>query len=239
MDIILKSIFAIIFFLIIFGFPLQQQKSYSINFIHSNSSDITTMPGYVECFIDYKTSYCGDCPPACLSFNSSNIIVNNKFLARHMDQVFEKQTRQISEVRAGGNKNDTYAATIYLYSLLIKNQIKLSEVHLIENIIKEIQTASSPISLGKYVKEKLNNLTSDENSTPIAISIVGITAKSIDLLINKDNLLYSLEGNPNLINDFGIQKKWIMEILNNAIIGCDESGITGCLASSVASTGVT
>jgi hypothetical protein len=159
-------------------------------------------------------------------------------LARHVDKVFENQLRQVSEVRSGVNKNDNYTATIYSLSLLIKNQIKLSEFYLIENIIKEIQTASSPVSLGKNIKEKLNNLTSFENSSPIAISIVSITSKAVDLLINKDNLLYSIEGNPNLIDDFAVQKKWIMEILNNAIIGCNESGITGCLTSSVASTGV-
>jgi hypothetical protein len=73
-------------------------------------------------------------------------------------------------------------------------------------LIKEIQTANSPVYLSKNVKEKLNNLTSDESSSPIAISIVNITSKSIDLLINKDNLLYSIEGNPNLIQDFTIQK---------------------------------
>lgn len=33
-------------------------------------------------------------------------------------------------------------------------------------------------------------------------------------------------------------KKWILEVLNNAIIGCNGSGLPGCLAGSVASTGV-
>ena len=238
MHIILKSVFISIILLIILCFLSQPQKSFSITFARSNNSNTTTLPGYTECFMDYKTSSCNDCPPGCLSFNSSNIIVNNKYLARHMDQVFEKQIRQISEVRAGVNKNDTYTAYIYLLSILIKNQIKLSEFYLIENLIKEIQNASSPVSLGNNVKEKLNNLTSDENSSPIAISIVNITSKSIDLLINKDSLLYMIEGNPNLIQDFVIQKKWITEILNNAIIGCNSSGLSGCLAASVASTGV-
>ena len=35
-----------------------------------------------------------------------------------------------------------------------------------------------------------------------------------------------------------IQKKWILEVLNNTIIGCNGSGLPGCLAGSVASTGV-
>lgn len=76
------------------------------------------MPGY----IDYKISYFNDCQPNCISFNFSNIIVDNKILANNVDKVFEKELRQISEVRYGVNKNDSYVATIYLYSLLIKSQ---------------------------------------------------------------------------------------------------------------------
>jgi hypothetical protein len=68
---------------------------------------------------DTKT---GNWLPIETPFNQN--IVNNNFFARHMGQVFEKQIRQISEVRAGVNKNDTYTATIFLFSLLKKNQIK-------------------------------------------------------------------------------------------------------------------
>ena len=89
------------------------------------------------------------------------------------------------------------------------------------------------------VKEKLNLLTSDNNSgSPIAISIVNIVSKSIDLLIDGDSILSTIQENPHLMHDLPTQKKWIIEILNNAIIGCDMSGIIGCLSTSIASTGV-
>ncbi|MGN6821379.1 MAG: hypothetical protein ACTHJ7_01160 [Candidatus Nitrosocosmicus sp.] len=197
------------------------------------------MSGYIGCFIDFKTSNCDDCPPSCLSFNSSNIIVDNKILAKNIDKVFENQLRQISEVRSGVNKNDTYTASIYLYSLLLKNQIKLPELNLLEQLINDSQTTNSLVFLGKDVKDKLNLLSSDNSSSsPIAISIVNIVSKSIDLLIDCDSILSTIEGNPNLMHDLPTQKKWILEVLDNAIIGCDESGLAGCLASSVASSGI-
>ncbi|MGN6614021.1 MAG: hypothetical protein ACTHKC_03165 [Candidatus Nitrosocosmicus sp.] len=217
-----------------------QSQSFSLSFIHSNyPSRNTTLSGYIGCFIDFKTSNCDDCPPSCLSFNSSNIIVDNKILAKNIDKVFENQLRQISEVRSGVNKNDTYTASIYLYSLLLKDQIKLPELNLLEQIINDSQTTNSLVFLGKDVKDKLNLLTSDNSSSsPIAISIVNIISKSIDLLIDGDNILSTIEGNPNLMHDLPTQKKWILEVLDNAIIGCDESGLAGCLASSVASSGI-
>ncbi|MGN6351361.1 MAG: hypothetical protein ACTHL3_07855 [Candidatus Nitrosocosmicus sp.] len=217
-----------------------QSQSFSLSFIHSNyPSRNTTLSGYMGCFIDFKTSNCDDCPPSCLSFNSSNIIVDNKILAKNIDKVFENQLRQISEVRSGVNKNDTYTASIYLYSLLLKNQIKLPELNLLEQLINDSQTTNSLVFLGKDVKDKLNLLTSDNSSSsPIAISIVNIISKSIDLLIDGDSILSTIEGNPNLMHDLPTQKKWILEVLDNAIIGCDESGLAGCLASSVASSGI-
>jgi hypothetical protein len=81
-------------------------------------------------------------------------------------------------------------------------------------------------------------LISDNSSSPLAISIVNIVSKSIDLLIDGDSILSTIEGNPHLLHDLPTQKNWILEVLNNAIIGCNEAGIEGCLASSVASTGV-
>ncbi|MGN6628973.1 MAG: hypothetical protein ACTHKJ_03755, partial [Candidatus Nitrosocosmicus sp.] len=204
-----------------------------MSFIHSNyPSRNTTLSGYIGCFIDFKTSNCDDCPPSCLSFNSSNIIVDNKILAKNIDKVFENQLRQISEVRSGVNKNDTYTASIYLYSLLLKNQIKLPELNLLEQLINDSQTTNSLVSLGKDVKDKLNLLTSDNSSSPIAMSIANIVSKSIDLLIDGDPILSTIEGHLNLMHDLPTQKKWILEVLDNSIIGCDESGLAGCLASS-------
>jgi hypothetical protein len=238
-SVILKSIFINIIIFIILTSLLQSQKSFPMIFIHTNyPSKNTTLPGYTECFIDYKTNECNDCPPICLSSNSSNIIVDNKILAKNIDKVFENQLRQISGVRFDTNQSDRYTADIFLYSLLIKNQIKLSEVKSIEEIINESNATNSLVSLGKDVKEKLDELTFNNNSSPIAISIVNIIFKSIDLLIDGDNILSTVEGNPNLLYDLPTQKKWILEVLNNAIIGCNESGLAGCLASSVASTGV-
>ena len=228
-----------VLFLIIFTNHILQSQSFSLSFIHSNyPSRNTTLSGYIGCFIDFKTSNCDDCPPSCLSFNSSNIIVDNKILAKNIDKVFENQLRQISEVRSGVNKNDTYTASIYLYSLLLKNQIKLPELNLLEQLINYSQTTNSLVSLGKDVKDKLNLLTSDNSSSPITISIVNIVSKSIDLLIDGDSILSTIEENPNLMHDLPTQKKWILEVLDNAIIGCDESGLAGCLASSVASSGI-
>jgi hypothetical protein len=229
-----------VLFLIIFTNHILQSQSFSLSFIHSNyPSRNTTLSGYIGCFIDFKTSNCDDCPPSCLSFNSSNIIVDNKILAKNIDKVFENQLRQISEVRSGVNKNDTYTASIYLYSLLLKNQIKLPELNLLEQLINDSQTTNSLVFLGKDVKDKINLLTSDNSSSsPIAISIVNIISKSIDLLIDGDSILSTIEGNPNLMHDLPTQKKWILEVLDNAIIGCDESGLAGCLASSVASSGI-
>jgi hypothetical protein len=228
-----------VLFLIIFTNHILQSQSFSLSFIHSNyPSRNTTLSGYIGCFIDFKTSNCDDCPPSCLSFNSSNIIVDNKILAKNIDKVFENQLRQISEVRSGVNKNDTYTASIYLYSLLLKNQIKLPELNLLEQLINYSQTTNSLVSLGKDAKDKLNLLTSDNSSSPITISIVNIVSKSIDLLIDGDSILSTIAGNPNLMHDLPTQKKWILEVLDNAIIGCDESGLAGCLASSVASSGI-
>jgi hypothetical protein len=234
----LKFIMYVLFLIILTNHILQSQ-SFSLSFIHSNyPSRNTTLSGYAECFIDFKTSVCDDCPPSCLSLNSSNIIVDNKILAKNIDKVFENQLRQISEVRSGVNKNDTYTANIYLYSLLLKNQIKLPELNLLEQVINYSQTTNSLVSLGKDVKDKLNLLTSNNSSSPIAISIANIVSKSVDLLIDGDSILSTIEGNPNLMHDLPTQKKWILEVLDNAIIGCDESGLAGCLASSVASSGI-
>ena len=158
MYITFKKLFIFIILFIILTSYLQSQKIYSLNFVPSNNTNSTILPGYIECFIEYKTSQCNDCPPSCLSDNSTNIIIENKKLAINIDQVFEKSLRQISTVKSGVNKNDTYTASIYLRSLLLKNQLKISELNLIDGIIKNIQTADSIVSLGNNVQSKLKIL---------------------------------------------------------------------------------
>jgi len=234
----LKKIILYVIPFIIFASFLQSQKTFSLNYVPINNINTTILPGYLGCFIDYKTSQCDDCPPSCLSNNSSNIIIDNKKLANNIDQLFEKSLRQISNVKSGINKNDTYLASIYLRSLLLKNQIKISELNLIDGIIKDIQKTDSIVSLGKNIQEKLKILNLDKNSTPIAISIVNITSKSVDLLINSDNIISIIQGNTNLKNDLTVQKKWVSKIIANTILGCEVSGLSGCLVSSIFTTGI-
>jgi hypothetical protein len=232
-----KIILYVIPFIILASF-LQSQKTFSLNYVPINNINTTILPGYLGCFMDYKTSQCDDCPPSCLSNNSSNIIIDNKKLANNIDQLFEKSLRQISNVKSGINKNDTYLASIYLRSLLLKNQIKISELNLIDGIIKDIQKTDSIVSLGKNIQGKLKILNLDKNSTPIAISIVNITSKSVDLLINSDNIISIIQGNTNLKNDLTVQKKWVSKIIANTILGCEVTGLPGCLVSSIFTTGI-
>jgi hypothetical protein len=234
----LKKIILYVIPFIIFASFLQSQKTFSLNYVPINNINTTILPGYLGCFMDYKTSQCDDCPPSCLSNNSSNIIIDNKKLANNIDQLFEKSLRQISNVKSGINKNDTYLASIYLRSLLLKNQIKISELNLIDGIIKDIQKTDSIVSLGKNIQGKLKILNLDKNSTPIAISIVNITSKSVDLLINSDNIISIIQGNTNLKNDLTVQKKWVSKIIANTILGCEVTGLSGCLVSSIFTTGI-
>jgi hypothetical protein len=234
----LKKIILYVIPFIIFASFLQSQKTFSLNYVPINNINTTILPGYLGCFMDYKTSQCDDCPPSCLSNNSSNIIIDNKKLANNIDQLFEKSLRQISNVKSGINKNDTYLASIYLRSLLLKNQIKISELNLIDGIIKDIQKTDSIVSLGKNIQGKLKILNLDKNSTPIAISIVNITSKSVDLLINSDNIISIIQGNTNLKNDLTVQKKWVSKIIANTILGCEVTGLPGCLVSSIFTTGI-
>jgi hypothetical protein len=238
MSILFQKIILFIMLSLILSIFLQTQKTFSINFVTSNHTNNTVLPGYLECFIDYKTSQCDDCPPSCLSDNNSNIIIDNKKLANNIDNIFENSLRQISTVKSGVDKNDSYTASIYLRSLLIKNQIKISELNSIDEIIKNIQTTDSIVSLGKNVEEKLHILNAEVNSTPIAVSIVNITHKSIDLLINSDNILSSIQGNHDISHDLTTQKKWITKIIANTIIGCEVSGIQGCLVAPIFTTGI-
>ncbi|MGN6709063.1 MAG: hypothetical protein ACTHKF_06920, partial [Candidatus Nitrosocosmicus sp.] len=126
----------------------------------------------------------------------------------------------------------------YLQSLLLKNQINIDELNLMNEIIKFIQKANSTISLAKHVHTNLDKLNSDVKSSPITISILNITSKSIDLLINSDNILNQIQGYHNLSHDLSVQKKWITKIITNTIIGCEVAGVPGCLASSIFTTGI-
>jgi hypothetical protein len=231
--------YILLLFLIVLLVSSQSHLITSFGFsISTNDSKSTVLPGYLKCFINYTTSNCNDCPPICLSFNEKNIIIENKELAKTIDQVFEKSLRQIATVRSGLENNDTNTASIYLRSLLLKNQITIPELNLIDEIIHDVQKANSIVSLGKSIQSKMNILNSNETSTPIAISIINITLKSIDLLINSDNIISQIHGYTNLLNDLKEQKKWIEKIITNTIIGCEVSGITGCFVSSIFTTGV-
>jgi hypothetical protein len=234
----LKKLYIYILFCLILTNFINLQKSFSSNSITSNSNNTSILPGYIECFIEYKSSKCNECPPSCLSMNSKNIIIENKNLSNKIDQIFEKSLRQISIVKSGIDRNSTYASIIYLQSLYLKNQINIDELKIIDDVIKNIQNADSIISIGKDIKEKLNILIDEENSSPIAISILNITSKSIDLLINSDFIILKNQGNPNLMFDLSEQKKWILKILSNTIIGCEISGMLGCLTSAIFTTGI-
>ena len=232
-----RSLLLLFLFVLIISIQSQLSKHFGFS-ITSNISNSTVLPGYIKCFINYTTSTCNDCPPICLSFSEKNIIIENKELAKNLDQVFEKSLRQISTVRSGLENNNTNTASIYLRSLLLKNQITISELNLIDEIMNEIHKANSIISLGKIIHTKLDNLNSNKTSSPIAISIANITSKSVDLLINSDNIIFQIHGYNNLPNDLEEQKKWLEKIITNTIIGCEISGMTGCLVSSIFTTGV-
>jgi hypothetical protein len=226
-------------FVIILLFCLQPHSSLSTNLINNSKNiDNTVLPGYLRCFIDYRTSNCDDCPPICLSDKDKNMIIKNNVFAKNIDQIFEKSLRQISTVKTGFENNDTNTANIYLQSLLLKNQINIDELNLINEIIKFIQKANSTISLAKHVHTNLDKLNSDVKSSPIAISILNITSKSIDLLINSDSILNQIQGYQNLTHDLSVQKKWITKIITNTIIGCEVAGVSGCLTSSIFTTGI-
>ncbi len=209
--------------------------------IINNSSflnDSTILPGYINCLLQYTTKECDDCPPNCITFKSNNFIIKNKELADKIDQVFEKSLRQISILNAGMNQNDTNTAQVYLQSMLLKHHLKISEVYLISDLIKKIRNANSTIIMGKDIHEKLNILTEDKTATPLALSILKITLKSTDLLINSDSIVFDIQNYPNLSHDLSEQKKWLLKILSNTIVGCEISGVLGCLMSSITTAGL-
>lgn len=217
---------------------LQSQKVFSQIYVTFNNTNNILIPMYVDCFIDYRTSQCDGCPPHCLSLNSTGMLIEHERLVNNIHKVFENSLRQISIINSGLGKNDTNTAITYLQSLFLKSQINSSELILIYDTIKDIQSSNSIIEIGQNMKENIRLLTNDTDNSPTAISILYITSKSIDLLINKDNIVTNIHEHPNLPYNFYEQKNWVTKVLANTIVGCELSGVLGCLTSSVSATGI-
>ena len=77
-----------------------------------------------------------------------------------------------------------------------------------------------------------------KDSSPIAISIVNITSKGVDLLVNSDSIIHRIQGYPDLPYDLNEQKEWINGILSGTIVGCEISGVLGCLMASILTSGI-
>ncbi|TVP41073.1 hypothetical protein [Candidatus Nitrosocosmicus arcticus] len=199
----------------------------------------TILPGYINCLIDYSTKQCNECPPNCITFKTSNFIINNKDLASNLDKIYEKSLRQISIIKSADiNTNHTKTAIIYLQSLLLKNNIKPSELTLITDIFNNINQTNSTTTLGKTLHAKIKELETSKDSSPIAISIVNITSKSVDLLVNSDSIVHRIQEYPDLPYDINDQKEWINNILSSTIVGCEISGLLGCLMASIVTSGI-
>jgi hypothetical protein len=199
----------------------------------------TILPGYINCLIEYTTKQCIDCPPNCITYKTSNFIIDNKDLASNVDNIFEKSLRQISIIKSADiNTNHTKTAIIYLQSLLLKNNIKPSELTLITDIFNSINQTNSTTTLGKTLHDKIKELAAIKDSSPIAISIVNLTSKSVDLLVNSDSIVHRIQGYPDLPYDINEQKEWINGILSGTIVGCEISGVLGCLMASILTSGI-
>jgi hypothetical protein len=218
---------------------IQAQKTSAFEYANLTYQNRTILPGYLECFLDYKTSKCDSCPPSCLSESKKDIVTSNKELSAGIDQAFEKSLRQLSILKSGLNQNYSNTATIYLQSLLLKNQIRISEYNLISDALKQIINSNSILSIGKTLHGNLDIVKNDKNSSPIALSIVNIASKITDLLINSDPMLSKkIAEYPNLIENFPQQKNWVIKIISSTIVGCEITGITGCLTSSIFASGI-
>ena len=168
--------------------------------------------------ISYTTNQCSECPPNCITYKASNFIIDNKDLASNVDKVFEKSLRQISIIKSADiNANHTKTAIIYLQSLLLKNNIKPSELTLITDIFNNINQTNSTTTLGKTLHDKIKELETIKDSSPIAISIVNLTSKSVDLLVDSDSIIHRIEGYPDLPYDINEQKEWINGILSGKL----------------------
>jgi len=199
----------------------------------------TILPGYVNCLITYTTKQCSECPPNCITYKASNFIIDNKDLASNVDKIFEKSLRQISIIKSADiATNHTKTAIIYLQSLLLKNNIKPSELTLITDIFNNINQTNSTTTLGKTLHAKIKELEMIKDSSPIAISIVNLTSKGVDLLVNSDSIIHRIQGYPDLPYDINEQKEWINGILSGTIVGCEISGVLGCLMASIITSGI-
>ena len=199
----------------------------------------TILPGYINCLITYTTKQCSECPPNCITYKASNFIIDNKDLASNVDKIFEKSLRQISIIKSADiATNHTKTAIIYLQSLLLKNNIKPSELTLITDIFNNINQTNSTTTLGKTLHDKIKELETIKDSSPIAISIVNLTSKSVDLLVDSDSIIHRIQGYPDLPYDINEQKEWINGILSGTIVGCEISGVLGCLMASILTSGI-
>jgi hypothetical protein len=216
------------------------QTSHSLgNITKPFLANSTILPGYINCLIEYTTKQCSDCPPNCITYKTSNFIIDNKDLASNVDNIFEKSLRQISIIKSADiNTNHTKTAIIYLQSLLLKNNIKPSELTLITDIFNSINQTNSTTTLGKTLHDKIKELAAIKDSSPIAISIVNLTSKSVDLLVNSDSIVHRIQGYPDLPYDINEQKEWINGILSGTIVGCEISGVLGCLMASILTSGI-
>ena len=203
------------------------------------SENSTILPGYVNCLIEYTTKQCSDCPPNCITYKTSNFIIDDKDLASSVDKIFEKSLRQISIIKSADiSTNHTKTAIIYLQSLLLKNNIKPSELTLITDIFNNINQTNSTITLGKTLHDKIKELATIKDSSPIAISIVNLTSKSVDLLVNSDSIIHRIQDYPDLPYDINEQKEWVNDVLTGTIVGCEISGVLGCLMASIMTSGI-
>ena len=199
----------------------------------------TILPGYVNCLIEYTTKQCSDCPPNCITYKTSNFIIDNKDLASSVDKIFEKSLRQISIIKSADiSTNHTKTAIIYLQSLLLKNNIKPSELTLLTDIFNNINQTNSTTTLGKTLHDKIKELATIKDSSPIAISIVNLTSKSVDLLVNSDSIIHRIQDYPDLPYDINEQKEWVNDVLTGTIVGCEISGVLGCLMASIMTSGI-
>ena len=224
---------------IILTLSLTQTSQSLVNVSKPFPANSTILPGYINCLIEFTTSQCSECPPNCITYKTSNFIIENKDLASNVDKIYEKSLRQISIIKSADiNTNHTKTAIIYLQSLLLKNNIKPSELTLITDIFNNINQTNSTTTLGQTLHAKVKELEAIKDSSPIAISIVNIISKSVDLLVNSDSIVHRIQEYPDLPYDINEQKEWINGMLSGPIVGCEISGVLGCLMASIVTSGI-
>ena len=224
---------------IILTLSLTQTSQSLVNVSKPFPANSTILPGYINCLIEFTTSQCSECPPNCITYKTSNFIIENKDLASNVDKIYEKSLRQISIIKSADiNTNHTKTAIIYLQSLLLKNNIKPSELTLITDIFNNINQTNSTTTLGQTLHAKVKELEAIKDSSPIAISIVNIISKSVDLLVNSDSIVHRIQEYPDLPYDINEQKEWINGMLSGTIVGCEISGVLGCLMASIVTSGI-